>query len=102
MTKLVPRFHEDPTLIQQFVMNPVLEDSLAGSLAFVYDRSLQQNSPFVVLVENGDDAVYGDGLATHVVTIQINEEPVAGYRVVCDSKTDQLLVAGVLPRITTP
>ena len=97
----MPGFHKDPTLVQQFVINPILEDSLANSLEFVYEHSLQQNLSFVVLVEDGDDDEYGDGRATHVVTIQINEEPVAGYRVICDSDSDHLLIAGVLPRNPT-
>ena len=97
ISKLVPRFHADPTLASKFAIDPVLEMSLANSLEFVYASSLQSNLDFVVVVTNGDDKLFGDGLATHVATIQINEQPVAGYRIICHSDRAPLQIAGVIP-----
>ena len=97
ITKLVPRFHADHSLASRVAIDPVLEMSLANSLEFIYKNSLQSNTGFVVIVTNGDDEQYGDGLATHVATIQINEQRVAGYRIICHSENAPLQIAGVLP-----
>ena len=101
VSRLIPRFHADPTLVHSIVVDPILEKTLANSLEFVYANSLQHDIEYVVVVTRGDNMEYGDGLATHVATIQIDEQPIAGYRVICNSDRAPLQIAGVIPGVVS-
>jgi hypothetical protein len=46
------------------------------------------------VVTDGDDDEYGDGTATHVAVFHINEEKIAGLRIICNSDTGPLVIAG--------
>ncbi len=95
--KLVPRFIVDPTSLQQLVVDPIIEPTLALSLQHVVLTSNQKNKEIVVVVTDGDDLVYGDGSATHVALLEVDHQPIAGLRIICDSETDSLVIAGVFP-----
>jgi hypothetical protein len=95
VTKLVPLFVSDPDSIDRFVIDPILKPILTSSLQLAVSGSEQQHQDIVVIVTDGDDDSYGDGTATHVATLQINHQPVAGLRIICSSETDSLLIAGV-------
>ena len=95
VTKLVPLFVSDPTSLNGFVVDPVLEPLLTSSLERLLTESAQQHQDIVVVVTDGDDESYGDGTATHVALLRVNDQPVAGLRIICSSETDSLLIAGV-------
>ena len=97
VSKLVPRFISDPTSLQQFVVDPILEPILALSLQHVVLTSTQKNKKVVVVVTDGDSLTYGDGSATHVALLEVDHEPIAGLRIICVSETDSLIIAGVFP-----
>jgi len=94
VVKLVPLFHNNPDLAEEFVVDPILQSTLVRSLDTVYEKSMGFNGKFEVLVTSGDNELYGDGTATHVAVFQINHEPVAGLRIICPSSSDSVLVAG--------
>ena len=94
VTRLIPLFHSDPTVLRDMVLSPVLEPTLADSLSAVYLHSKEQGETFSVLVLDGDDSEYGDGSATHVVVFTINDKTVASLRIICHSDTDPLTFAG--------
>jgi|TARA_Y100000294_G_scaffold141292_1_gene135235 hypothetical protein len=94
VTKLVPLFMNNPSAIDKFVVNDVLQSTLERSLKQVCEMSAEGGGGFSVVVTNGDTEEYGDGTATHVAVFQINSKPVAGLRIICSSQTDPLLIAG--------
>lgn len=96
VTKLVPRAHANPAIIDDFVVNPILKQPLQLSLEYVYYNSIETDVAFQVIVTNGDDEVFGDGLATHVASIEVNHQPIAKYRVICDSENTQVRIAGII------
>ena len=95
VSKLVPRFISDPTSIQHFVADPILEPILALSLQHVVLTSAQKNKKIVVVVTDGDNLTYGDGSATHIALLEVDHEPIAGLRIICESETGPLVIAGV-------
>ena len=95
VVKLVPLFHNNPNVAEDFVVDPILETTLVHSLEEVYSRALGFNGNYDVVVTRGDNELYGDGTATHVAVFQINQKPVAGLRIICSSTTESVLVAGV-------
>ncbi len=97
VNKLVPRFVVDPTSLQQLVVDPIIEPTLALSLRHVVLTSNQKNKEIIVVVTDGDNLVYGDGSATHVALLEVDHQPIAGLRIICDSETDSLVIAGVFP-----
>jgi hypothetical protein len=92
--KLVPLFHVDPSFINDIIINPIIEPTLANSLSAVYSKSKEVGVDFAVVVTDGDDDEYGDGTATHVAVFHINEEKIAGLRIICNSDTGPLVIAG--------
>ena len=97
VNKLVPRFVVDPTSLQQLLVDPIIEPTLALSLRHVVLTSNQKNKEIIVVVTDGDNLVYGDGSATHVALLEVDHQPIAGLRIICDSETDSLVIAGVFP-----
>ncbi len=95
VAKLVPKFISDPTSIESIVVDPILEPILASTLQQAFSTSSELHQKIVVTVVDGDDSLYGDGSATHVAFLQINEQPIAGLRIICKSTSDPLLIAGV-------
>ena len=98
VTKLVPRFVSNPSSIKRFIVDPILEPILASSLQDVVYESTKLNQSFVVVVTSGDDVSYGDGTATHVAVLEVNHHPIAGLRIICETETDPLLIAGVFSK----
>ena len=94
--KLVPRAHANPAIVEEIVVNPVLKKPLQLSLEYVYHHSIKTDVEFQVIVTNGDDEIYGDGLATHVASIEVNHQPLAKYRVICGSENAKVLIAGII------
>jgi hypothetical protein len=92
--RLVPLFHNDPTIINDIVTNSIIQPTLADSLTAVFLKSTEQGGRFEVIVTEGDDAVHGDGSATHVAVFKVNTETVAGLRIICFTDTDPLLITG--------
>jgi hypothetical protein len=86
LDKLVPQFISDPSSLQQFVVDPILESALVSSLQHV-----------VLTVTGGDDLTYGDGSATHVALFEVDHQQIAGLRIICESETGPLVIAGVFP-----
>lgn len=95
VTRLLPRFVSDPASIQRFVVDPILEPILASTLQSIVLESEKLNQSLVVVVKSGDDVSFGDGTATHVALLEIDHHPIAGLRIICESETDPLLIAGV-------
>lgn len=95
VTKLVPRFISDPTSIETIVVDPILEPILASTLRQAFSSSIELDQNIVVTVVGGDDSFYGDGSATHVTFLLVNGRPIAGLRIICESTSDPLLIAGV-------
>jgi len=79
------------------VVNPILGPILASSLLRVISASTLENEQCVVVVTNGDDSEYGDGSATHVAVLQVNNQPIAKFRVICTSSSDPVLIMGIFP-----
>ena len=96
VTKLVPRAHANPAIVEEFIVNPILKQPLQLSLEYVYHNTLETDAEFQVIVTSGDDEVFGDGLATHVALIEVNHQPIAKYRVICDSENAQVRIAGII------
>lgn len=99
VSKLIPRFVSDPTSIQRFVVDPILEPILASTLRSVVFESNKLNQSLVVVVTNGDDDSFGDGTATHVALLEVDHHPIAGLRIICESESDPLLIAGVFSEL---
>jgi len=96
VTKLIPRAHANPTIVEEVVVNPILKQPLQLSLEYVYHNSIETDVEFRVIVTNGDDEVYGDGIATHIASIEVNHQPIARYRIICDSEDAKVLIAGII------
>ncbi len=96
VTKLIPRAHANPAIVEEFVVNPILKQPLQLSLEYVYDNSINTDLEFQVIVTNGDDEVFGDGRATHIALVEVNNQPLAKYRVICDSEHAKVLFAGII------
>jgi hypothetical protein len=94
VTRLIPLFHSDPTVISDIVLSPILEPTLANSLLAAHEQLGKHGETFSILVLDGDNKEYGDGSATHVVIFTANEKEIAGLRIICHSETDRLMVAG--------
>ncbi len=94
VVKLIPLFHVDPSFINNIIIDPIIKPTLANSLSVVYLKSKEFGGDYAVIVTSGDNDKYGDGTATHVAVFQINEEEVAGLRIICNSDTGPLLIAG--------
>lgn len=94
VTKLVPRFHADPSTIRPLLLDPVLEPMLASFLTRMHQKSIDHHA-FRIVVTRGDSEEFGDGTATHVATFQIDKKPVTGLRIICKSDDDPLLIAGI-------
>ena len=94
VVKLIPLFHVDPSFINDMILDPIIKPTLANSLSAVYLKSKEFEGDFNVIVTSGDNDKYGDGTATHVAVFQINEKDVAGLRIICNSDTGPLLIAG--------
>ncbi|MBC8309838.1 MAG: hypothetical protein H8E83_04910 [Planctomycetes bacterium] len=100
VTKLVPLFAEDPSSINGFVVDPTLQPILATSLQQAITESRQLHRDIVVVVTGGDHESFGDGTATHVAVLSVDHHSVVGLRIVCSSKTDPVLIAGVFSNQT--
>ena len=96
VAKLVPRAHANPAIVEEVVVNPILKQPLQLSLEYVYHKSIETDKEFQVIVTSGDDEVYGDGQATHVASIEVNHQPIAKYRIICDSVHAKVLIAGII------
>ncbi|MCH2146431.1 MAG: hypothetical protein MK073_01255 [Phycisphaerales bacterium] len=96
VAKLVPRAHANPAIVEEVVVNPILKQPLQLSLEYVYHKSIETDKEFQVIVTSGDDEVYGDGRATHVASIEVNHQPIAKYRIICDSVHAKVLIAGII------
>ena len=95
VTKLVPLFALDPNSIDAVVVDPILRPILASSLQHAISESSKQDLDIVVVVTCGDSDLCGDGSATHVATLSVDHHSVVGLRIICLSKTDPVLIAGV-------
>jgi hypothetical protein len=95
VTKLVPLLQNNPEFLDTFVTNAVLAPTLVHSLEAVSLQSSKHGGAFDVLVTQGDNGEHGDGSATHVAVFQINNEQIAGLRIICATESDPLLITGV-------
>ncbi len=100
MVKLVPRFASNPTSLHGFVVDPVLEPILSTTLQNVVRESSFQNRGIEIIVTSGDNKAYGDGTATHVALLNINDRPIVGLRIIFTPETDRLQIAGVFPGLS--
>ena len=91
----MPLLQNNPEVFDTLVTNAVLAPTLVHSLETVSLRSLKHGGVFDVLVTEGDNEEYGDGSATHVAVFRINNEQVAGLRIICATDSDPLLITGV-------
>jgi hypothetical protein len=93
--ELIPLVHENPNIIEQVVINPVLCTPISTSLAAVSLEWTSNKNGFSVTVTTGDDPNYGDGSATHVALVGVGGRPVLGLRILCNGATDPMFIAGV-------
>ena len=94
VTKLVPQFHMNPSVIQSLLVDPILEPMLASSLSYIYEET-KDNHEYRVVVTRGDNKIFGDGTATHVAMFQVDHTPVTGLRIICEHDGDPLRIAGI-------
>lgn len=94
VTKLVPQYHVNPSVIQPLLVDPMLEPMLASSLSYVYEEA-KDNHEYRVVVTRGDNKDFGDGTATHVAMLQIDHTPVTGLRIICENDGDPLRITGI-------
>jgi hypothetical protein len=94
VTKLVPQFHMNPSVIQSLLVDPILEPMLASSLSYIYEET-KDNHEYRVVVTRGDNKKFGDGTATHVAMFQVDHTPVTGLRIICEHDGDPLRIAGI-------
>ena len=92
--KLLPLYQNNPKSIDSFVVDSILRSTLINSLEEVRLKSSEHGGNLSVVVTVGDDKEFGDGTATHVAVFQINNEPIAGLRIICSSDSDPLLISG--------
>ena len=95
VTKLIPLLQNNPAVLDTLVTNSVLAPALVHSLKEVSLQSSKSGGTFDVHVIQGDNNEHGDGRATHVAVFQINNEQIAGLRIICANESDSLLITGV-------
>lgn len=93
--QLVPRFAENPNVIEAVVVDPLLQSILATTLQKALRRADVQGLSIVVVVSDGDSDFYGDGTATHVASLEVGQQVIGGLRIVCMGKEEPLRIAGV-------
>jgi hypothetical protein len=93
--RLVPRFAENPNIIEAVVVDPLLQSILATTLQKALRRADAQGLSIVVVVSDGDSDFYGDGTATHVASLEVGQQVIGGLRIVCMGKEEPLRIAGV-------
>ena len=94
VSKLVPQYHENPSVIRPLLVDPTLEPMLASSLSYIYEET-KSDHEYRVVVTRGDNKEFGDGTATHVAMFEIDQTPVTGLRVICENYGDPLRIAGI-------
>ena len=101
VTKLVPQYHVNPSVIQPLLVDPILEPVLASSLSYIYEETMGSHE-YRVVVTRGDNKEFGDGTATHVAMFQIDQTPVTSLRIICENDGDPLRIAGifVIPKVS--
>jgi hypothetical protein len=93
--QLVPRFAENPNVIEAVVIDPLLQSILATTLQRALWQADAQGVSIVVVVSDGDSDFYGDGTATHVASLEVGQQVIGGLRVVCVGEEDPLRITGV-------
>ena len=94
VSKLVPQYHANPSVIRPLLVDPTLEPMLASSLSYIYEET-KSDHEYRVVVTRGDNKEFGDGTATHVAMFEIDQTPVTGLRVICEYYGDPLRIAGI-------
>ena len=101
VTKLVPQYHVNPSVIRPLLVDSILEPMLASSLSYIY-KETRGNREYRVVVTRGDNKEFGDGTATHVAMFQVDQAPVTNLRIICKNDGDPLRIAGIFvtPRVS--
>ena len=93
--KLIPQYQASPSAINSMLVDPILKPSLKSSLSYIYKKSTESQA-FSVVVSCGDSEEYGDGTATHVAVLCLNNKPVTSLRIICENENAPLKIAGVV------
>ena len=70
-------------------------DDILDHSGTAVDRWSGDMDDIAVIVRVGDHAGFGDGSATHVATISLAGDPVAGLRVICTREAGPVRIVGV-------
>lgn len=95
VVRMVPRCCLDPQAAEEFILDPVLTGPVMSSFRVLCDRWSGDMDDIAVIVRVGDHAGFGDGSATHVATISLAGDPVAGLRVICTREAGPVRIVGV-------
>ena len=60
VSKLVPQYHANPSVIRPLLVDPTLEPMLASSLSYIYEET-KSDHEYRVVVTRGDSEEFGDG-----------------------------------------
>lgn len=94
VSKLVPQYHANPSVVRPLLVDPILEPMLASSLSYIYEET-KSDHEYRVVVTRGDNKEFGDGTATHVAMFQVDQTPVTSLRIICENFGDPLRIAGI-------
>ena len=94
VAKLVPQYQSNPSSIHEILIDPMLKPMLASSLSYLYKQDAGNNS-IQVIVTRGDNTEFGDGTATHVAMFHLDNTPITGLRIICNSKREPLQITGI-------
>ena len=94
VSKLIPQYLSNWSVIRPLLVDQILDPMLASSLSYIYEEA-RGNHEYRVVVTRGDNKEFGDGTATHVAMFQVDQTPVAGLRIICENDGDPLRIAGI-------
>ena len=94
VSKLIPQYHSNPSVIRPLLVDPILEPMLASSLSYIYEET-KSDHEYRVVVTRGDNKEFGDGTATHVAMFQVDQTPVTSLRIICENDGDPLRITGI-------
>ncbi len=89
------QYCDNPRLVERVAINGVVAKPLARSIELICRDWSGNTTDLQIVVSAGDHEHYGDGLATHVATISLEGNPIAGLRIICTRRTEPLQIAGV-------
>ena len=95
VVQLIPLVRNNPAVIERMVIDQALCSSVEKSLSAISSVWSGNRKDLLITVTTGDDPNYGDGTATHVALVGVDNLPTVGLRILCSGAGEPMFIAGV-------